>query len=187
MDAHVMDCSEADGREFVRRVTAVVQRALAQTGGTVLSALEAEGLTGVLVQIGTEGGWARRAGCGELRATEVAAWVGRVVAAVPARGPEFAGLAKQLIKACFQPAPANCRDSYIETDGTGRCRRQERAYDLARISGAHCVDCPHWAELTQTAHVAWLGKRWHAGSLELEAHCGVFLPEDFRSLRCWRP
>lgn len=150
---------------------------------------ELEKLGVVLIELGREGGWQARfgGGCEEIPTGCVKTWVGRITALFPHRAGELAGLAKQLLKTCFQPAPAICRDSYRECDASGHCRRQERVYDLARISGAHCVDCPHWEGRDAQAHEAWLGVQWMAGANELATHRAVYLPEDFRALRCWAP
>lgn len=170
--------------EFARSLAAVLQRALEQTGQPAATATEVEGVAAALALVGAEGGAAaRRGGFGpELPDALVRSGVERLVAAAPGRGPAFAALAKQLVKACFQPGPAQCRLSYRETDAAGRCRRQELAYARARISGAHCVDCPHWS-MGQAAHRAWLAGQWHDGAAALAAHEQVFLPEDFRTLR----
>jgi hypothetical protein len=175
--------------EFAGLVLAVVERGLRQTGQPPLASDEAEVLVAALRAFGEAGGWAVRFGGGreELPAERVAQGVGQVLRALPGRSAEFAGLAKQVFKACFQPPPPVCRDSYREGDATGRCRRQERTYDLARVSGAHCVDCPYWEEFSAGPHLGWLSERWRAGRADLEASAEVFLPEDFRELRRWRP
>jgi len=175
--------------EFGRRVARVVTRGLAQLEQPPLKDAELENLAALLLELGGEGGWKARFGGGhdEMTADQVAMSVRRVTALFPHRGAEIAGLAKQLLKTCFQPAPAECRESYRECDTGGRCRRQERSYDLARISGAHCVDCPYWEERDQEEHVVWLGAQWKAGFEDLDAHRAVYLPEDFRALRCWAP
>lgn len=175
--------------EFSRRVTAVVARGLRQTGQAPLAPGEAAALAETLWALGQEGGWAARFDRGheEMAPAHVARGVERLRNAMPGRAEAFAGMAKQVLKACFQPAPAECRDSYRECDAAGRCRRQERTYDLARLSGAHCVDCPHWEAMAASAHLDWLAPQWRAGRADLEAEREVFLPEDFRMLRTWRP
>ena len=65
------------------------------------------------------------------------------------------------------------------------CRRQEFARVRLRISGAHCVDCPHWVALAPAQHEKYLAREWHGVVLDFTAHRGVFLPEDFRALRLW--
>jgi hypothetical protein len=180
---------EPRDREFASLVEAVLARGLQQTGQRALEPDESAALVTALCDLGREGGWALRfaAGSDEMPGAVVAEWVSRLKAASPDRGPEFAALLKQLLKACFQPAPETCRDSYRECDSAGRCRRQERAYDLARLSGAHCVDCPHWTRYSERDHLAWLGKEWRSGADELENSRGIYLPEDFRRLRGWVP
>ena len=61
---------------------------------------------------------------------------------------------------------------------------QELARARGRVSGAHCVDCPHWVALTPEQHGRFLARAWQpAGAAEFAAHREVFLPEDFRALR----
>jgi len=170
--------------EFTRRVAAVLQRGLEQTGQPAATTAEVERVAAALASIGAEGGAACRRGASgpELPDALVRGGVDRLLAAAPGRGPAFAALAKQLVKACFQPGPAQCRLSYRETDSAGRCRRQELAYASARLSGTHCVDCPYWS-MDRSTHRAWLADQWHAGAAALAAHEHVFLPEDFRTLR----
>lgn len=183
------DQREAAYGEFARRVTAVVARGLRQTGQAPLGPGEAENLVAVLRALGEEGGWAARFADDrdEMSAAQVAEGVRRLTEALPLRGGEFAGVAKQVLKGCFQPAPAVCRDSYRECDAAGRCRRQEHAYDLARLSGTHCVDCPYWEMFAKVDHITWLAPQWHAGAADLNVAAEVYVPEDFRELRCWRP
>lgn len=183
------DERETEYGEFTRLVLTVVRRGLRQTGQSPLAPVEEEALVAALWAFGGAGGWAVRFGGGreELPADRVAAGVGQVLRALPGRSAELSGLAKQVFKACFQPPPPVCRDSYRESDAAGRCRRQERTYDLARLSGAHCVDCPYWEEFAAGPHFGWLSERWRSGRAELEASAEVFLPEDFRELRRWRP
>jgi hypothetical protein len=123
------------------------------------------------------------AAAGELPEPVVKAGVGRLLAVLSAPRPELAGLAKQLIKGCHQPDYPRCRESYHETDASGRCRRQELDYDRSRVSGAHCVDCPYWREWPPEAHAARLAAEWSGGADAFHANQAVFLPEDFRALR----
>ncbi len=97
----------------------------------------------------------------------------------------LATAAKQLVKACFYPEFKTCRDSWCEVAADGACRRQELARVCGRVSGTHCVDCPHWVALTPAQNEKMLAKRWHARGAELVENRGVFLPEDFRALRRW--
>ena len=92
--------------------------------------------------------------------------------------------ARQLVKACIYPEFKTCRDSFREVSPDGTCRRQELARARKRISGAHCVDCPHWVALFPEQHVRYLGRMWRPeGAAEFMAHRDVFLPEDFRAFR----
>lgn len=170
--------------EFARLVAAVMTRMLAQTGQPPASSVELARLATLLDSLGSLEGWARRrASVGEeLPEVLVRDWVERVIALFPGHGPALTPLAKQVIKGCFQPEPTTCRLSYRQQDASGRCRRQEEAYDQARISGAHCIDCPHWRR-ERSEHEAWLAGEWHAGRVALAAGIEVFLPEDFRALR----
>ena len=93
---------------------------------------------------------------------------------------------QQLVKACFYPEFTVCRDSFRELTKDGGCRRQELDRVRGRVSGAHCVDCPHWVGLTPEAHEKFLTSAWRAeGAGEWAGNRGVFLPEDFRTLRRW--
>lgn len=101
--------------------------------------------------------------------------------------PLLAEAAKQLVKACFYPEFRICRDSFRECASDGACRRQQLARVRSRISGSHCVDCPHWVALGPEAHAELLARHWAdaAGAEEFRARQAVFLPEDFRALRLW--
>ena len=92
---------------------------------------------------------------------------------------------KQLVKACFYPEFKTCCDSWREVAADGACRRQELARVRGRVSGAHCVDCPHWVALTPAQHKKFLSREWRAGAENFAANRDVFLPEDFRALRQW--
>ena len=109
--------------------------------------------------------------------------VARVVGT--AADPMLAEAVRQLVKACFHPEFTACRDSYREIARDGTCRRQELARVRRRVSGTHCVDCPHWVALEPAEHAARLTAEWKAGAAEFAAHRDVFLPEDFRALRKW--
>lgn len=90
---------------------------------------------------------------------------------------------RQLLKACLQPEFRQCRESYHEVV-EGACRRQQLKRVRARISGAHCVDCPYWVSLRPDQHHALLARSWVSGdSGELDRHEAIYLPEDFRALR----
>ena len=97
-----------------------------------------------------------------------------------------AGLAEavtQLVKAVTYPRLDVCRESYRETAADGTCRRQLAAQARRRISGTHCVDCPHWLAFGADEHAAWLRAAWRSDPADFDAARGVFLPEDFRVLR----
>ena len=165
--------------DFSRNVRVTVARFLAQNGFAPLGDAEFRALAETLLSLGQE----LRGLDGELPDAAVKAGVARVLAVFSPPRPELANLAKQLIKGCFQADHPQCRESYHETDAVGRCRRQELAYDLARLSGAHCVDCPHWRGWTPEEHAEKLAAGWKDGAAAFAAHRGVFLPEDFRELR----
>jgi hypothetical protein len=89
----------------------------------------------------------------------------------------------QLVKAVTYPRLDVCRESYRETAADGTCRRQLAAPARRRISGTHCVDCPHWLAFGAEEHAAWLRAAWRSDPAEFDAARPVFLPEDFRVLR----
>lgn len=120
---------------------------------------------------------------GEMTEAECAPLVARVAPA--GTPPLLAEAARQLVKACFYPEFKTCRDSYCATAHDGTCRRQELARARKRVSGTHCVDCPHWIALGPAEHEQFLGERWRGERREFAAHRGVFLPEDFRAFRRW--
>lgn len=92
---------------------------------------------------------------------------------------------RQLLKACLQAEPVRCRESYREVVG-GACRRQDLDRARGRISGAHCIDCPHWVALGPDRNAALLERHWVEGPVgRFQGHRDVFLPEDFRALRRW--
>ncbi|MBI4625650.1 MAG: hypothetical protein HY736_20820 [Verrucomicrobia bacterium] len=93
--------------------------------------------------------------------------------------------ARQLVKACFYPEFTTCRDSFRQVSPDGACRRQQLARGRGRVSGTHCVDCPHWIALAPAAHAEYVAAEWRAGAADFAAHRDVFLPEDFRALRRW--
>jgi hypothetical protein len=99
--------------------------------------------------------------------------------------PKLADAVRQLVKACFYPEFKVCRDSFREVASDGTCRRQQLDRAIKRVSGAHCVDCPHWIALTPGQHVAYLRNEWCGDSDVFERYRDVFLPEDFRRLRRW--
>jgi hypothetical protein len=121
---------------------------------------------------------------GEMSDAEVAPLVERVLGGPAAGRDALAAPVRQLVKACLYPEFKTCRDSFREVAPDGACRRQELARTRGRVSGAHCVDCPYWVELTPEQHLRFLTRAWRpAGVAELAEHRDVFLPEDFRALR----
>lgn len=176
-------------KEFSRLVAAVLARFFAQNGraappgaeliafGARLAALVAErGLPRPLGpdEIGAPGGMAEDV-CAPLVARAMGSATDELLAAA----------AKQLVKACFYPEFKVCRDSWHEVAADGACRRQELSRVRSRVSGAHCVDCPHWVALAPAAHEKFLADEWKSGAADFRAHRGEFLPEDFRALRHW--
>lgn len=130
-------------------------------------------------------GPAERGEPSKLPESEVTPLLERVLADTPpAWRAGLAGPATQLVKACFYPEFKTCRDSFREIAPDGTCRRQELARAKLRVSGVHCVDCPHWVALTPEQHVRFLTKTWRPeGGADFAAHRAVFLPEDFRAFR----
>lgn len=92
---------------------------------------------------------------------------------------------RQLVKACFHPEFSNCRDSFRQVSPDGSCRRQDLSRVRSRLSGAHCIDCPHWIRFGPAEHADFLTAQWHEGATAFLAHRDIFLPEDFRDLRRW--
>jgi len=123
-----------------------------------------------------------RQGEGELDSDAAARLTERVAADLT--DPPLLLAARQLVKACLQPGPRTCRNSYRECTADGHCRRQDLARCRARLSGSHCVDCPYWLQLSPSAHAKLLTRHWHTPDAgEPAAHRAIFLPEDFRRLR----
>jgi hypothetical protein len=120
---------------------------------------------------------------GSMSEPECAPLVARVAQGL--NDPLFAELARQLVKACFYPEFKVCRDSFREVTTDGACRRQELARVRSRVSGTHCVDCPHWVVLDAEAHREYLAREWHGAPQIFAEHRAIFLPEDFRALRRW--
>jgi len=181
--------NEERAAEFRRIVAAVLGRFFAQNGATVPKAAEADVFAARLCALVAERGLPRPIDDGEagqpggMSETECAPLVARIVAS--ACDPLLQEAARQLVKACFYPEFRNCRDSFREVSSDGACRRQELARARRRVSGAHCVDCPHWTALEPAQHSHYLGCEWRGNVAEWQAHRDVFLPEDFRALRRW--
>jgi hypothetical protein len=176
-------------KEFSRLVGAVLVRFLAQNGRAAPPDAAIAAFGARLWTLVKERGLPRplaaheRGEPGEMSDAECAPLGGRVLGG--ATDEWLAAAAKQLVKACFYPEFKTCRDSWREVAADGACRRQELARVRGRVSGAHCVDCPHWVAMTPAPHEKFLAKNWRAGAENFRANRGEFLPEDFRALRVW--
>lgn len=165
-----------DGQqELSARVVAVLVRYLAQNGVAVPEARSVRFGAAVAAVVG------RRGWSAPWREEELDPLVAELVedddpAAV-------AEAARQLVKACCYPELTVCRDSFQAPGSDGRCRRQELSRVRTRVSGSHCVDCPHWVALTAEPHAALLESAWRGDEAEWGRSRGLFLPEDFRALR----
>lgn len=175
--------------EFGLLIAAVLRRFLAQNGA---AAIDDAGLAEFGRRLWTlveERGLPRplgpdeRGAPGEMSDEECAPLVAHVVGGTTA--PLLAEAARQLVKACLYPEFRSCRNTFVEVDATGACRRQDLARVRKRVSGTHCVDCPHWIALDAAQHEKFVARRWREGPDEFLAHRGIFLPEDFRALRLW--
>ena len=178
-------------------VGAVLRRWLEQNGLPPLSPAQISGFAGRLWSLIAERGLPRPLSpdeCGApggMPATECAPLVVRLAGDLP--GPHVPEAARQLVKACFHPEFRTCRDSFRETASDGACRRQQLVRVRGRLSGSHCVDCPHWVGFSAEEHQCFLAAEWRtcstgagrADAAEFLAHRDVFLPEDFRALRRW--
>ena len=189
LDCDPLGGMEARWEEFERIVSAVLMRFARQSSRTaptadvmrrfstqLRSVLEARGLPRALRE--EESG-----APGSMSEAECAPLVAEVIAGID--DAFAADAARQFVKACFYPEFKTCRDSYRESGRDGACRRQELERVRGRVSGAHCVDCPHWVALTPDAHVELLTREWKGDARTFAAHRDVFLPEDFRALRRW--
>jgi hypothetical protein len=181
---------EQAARDFSDRVTAVLQRFFEQNGRPAPTGAECAALGHRLWALVEERGLPRPLAAGEcgtpggMSEEECAPLVARVVE--EKAGEFWANVAKQLVKACFYPEFTVCRDSYREPTKEGGCRRQELERVRGRLSGAHCIDCPHWVALAPAEHRELLAREWRVGGpAALAENRGIFLPEDFRALRWW--
>ena len=120
---------------------------------------------------------------GGMAEEECAPLIARVIEGL--HNPVLADAARQLVKACFYPELKVCRDSFREVARDGACRRQQLDRARKRISGSHCVDCPHWVALEKSEHLKFLRSEWRGVPDELAAQPDIFLPDDFRQLRLW--
>ena len=178
-----------EAEEFSRLVGAVLARFFAQNSRTPPAEAERAALGGRLWALVAERGLPRALADGECGAAggmseeDCAPLVARVLGG--ASEELLAGAVKQLVKACFYPEFTVCRDSFREVAMDGGCLRQELKRVRGRISGAHCVDCPHWAARSPADHEAFLAGAWHGGAAAFWEAREIFLPEDFRALRRW--
>jgi hypothetical protein len=181
-------------QEFECLVSAVLTRFFAQNGRAAPPATQLTRFAAGLHALIAERGLPRPLNADELGKPggmadeECAALVARAVAGLDASvvtDPLLADAARQLVKACFYPEFKICRDSFREVARDGACRRQQLERVRGRISGSHCVDCPHWIALEAEEHAAFLAREWIGDTVEFAVWRGIFLPEDFRALRRW--
>lgn len=191
--------SAPDAAEFVAILTSIVRRFHLQNDREPPPAAELQALAGRLLRLIEERGLPPPLAPGDpgkpggMAESECAPLVARVLGAPAASDgaraeggdPLLVEAARQLVKACFYPAFTNCRDSFREVAGDGVCRRQQLSRARLRVSGSHCVDCPHWVALGPVEHAALLAENWCADTAQFQAARAVFLPEDFRALRRW--
>jgi hypothetical protein len=176
--------------EFTGLVSACLRRFLAQNERPELPAALLTVLAGRFWQVVRRESASPGAASPEWReipAARIEAMAGELLddSLTPEARADLAVPVRQLLKACLQLEPVRCRESYREVVG-GSCRRQDLARARGRISGTHCVDCPHWTALDPDRHAALLERSWVEGpETRLRDHRGVFLPEDFRALRRW--
>jgi hypothetical protein len=169
--------------EFEEIVGAVVARFAEQNSQPIPALDERLHFAAQLRQLIEERGLPRPSAPGSMADEDWAALVARVAAST--HSPLLSEAGRQLVKACFYPELKVCRDSFRECAGDGSCRRQELERVRRRISGAHCVDCPHWVGLDAEQHAEYLQREWRGDARVFAAHREVFLPEDFRALRRW--
>ncbi|MGH7946248.1 MAG: hypothetical protein ACREH8_07135 [Opitutaceae bacterium] len=187
------DCRRLHGMdgsmdEFQRIVTGILDRYAAQLSAT----LPGSPLSRVATQLASlvaEAGLPRpleedeTGAPGGMTEQECAPLIARVVDGVAE--PVLHDAARQLVKACFHPEFKVCRDSFREVARDGVCRRQELERARHRVSGAHCVDCPHWVALAPARHFEYLDAEWRNDPRVLAENRDIFLPADFRELRRW--
>src|SRR4051794_38853343 len=151
--------------QFERVVKTVVARFFAQNGRAGPSPETLTRFAAQLRALVAERGLPAPLGPGECGAPggmseeECAQLVARVITGT---GDDklLAEAARQLVKACFYPEFKVCRDSFREVARDGVCRRQQLERVRGRISGSHCVDCPHWVDREPGAHVEFLAREW---------------------------
>ena len=179
-----------EAEEFSRLVGAVLGRFLAQNGRAGMTEAWGRAAGARLWAVGAERGLPPALAAGEcgtpggMSEAEVAPLVAGVLGA---ECDEWLATAvKQVVKACLYPEFTVCRESFREVGKDGGCKRQELARVRGRVSGTHCVDCPHWVALAPERHGEMLARAWRVGGAgALAENRGVFLPEDFRALRQW--
>ncbi|MEO5959926.1 MAG: hypothetical protein ABIZ49_00015 [Opitutaceae bacterium] len=182
--------SEAED-EFCGLVEAVLRRFLRQNAQAAVAEKQVAGIAARLQALVEQRGLPRPLARHEIGAPggmsedECAPLVLRVLGEAGNGSSLLADAVRQLVKACFYPEFKVCRDSFCEADGSGVCRRQEPGRAQKRVSGSHCVDCPHWVALSAEQHREFLARQWRAGAEAFAASRDVFLPEDFRALRRW--
>ena len=176
--------------EFSELVAAVLARFFVQNAQTPPSAEVLAAFVARLEALVAERGWPRALAAGEtgspggLPEIESAQLAARV--AGPEAGPLLQEAARQFVKACFYPEFTVCRDSFRAAGPDGACRRQQVERVRGRISGAHCVDCPHWVALDPARHAEFFAGEWRGDPAVLAANRDVFLPQDFGAFRRWR-
>jgi hypothetical protein len=179
------------GEDFCEIVRQILLRFAEQNSFALLSSDELRGLAGRLWAVVQERGLppplapSDAGRPGDLPDAECAPILERVLGDVVGLHREkLAVPVRQLVKACFHPEFKVCRDSFQEVSPDGTCRRQQLERVRARVSGTHCIDCPHWTALTPQEHLRFLEQSWQpAGRADFAANVGIFLPEDFRELR----
>ena len=181
---------DAAVKEFTEIVGAVLGRFFAQNAQTPPSTAEVAACVARLRALIAERGWPRPLAPGEVGApgglpeAEGAAMAARV--AGEGAAPLLLEAAQQLVKACFYPEFTVCRDSFRTVGADGACRRQQGERVRGRISGSHCVDCPHWVALAPAAHAEFFAREWRGDPTVLAANTALFLPQDFGAFRRWR-
>ncbi len=179
-----------EASEFARLISDCLRRFLAQNEKPAAPEAELAGLTARFWQAASREASTAPAGGLEWREIpheRIEALAGEILdeTMTSESRADLSAPVRQLLKACLQVEPVRCRESYREVVG-GRCRRQELARARGRISGTHCVDCPHWVGLDPAKNTALMERAWVEGPVAgFQAHRGVFLPEDFRALRIW--
>lgn len=174
---------------FSELIGAVLRRWFLQHGEPAPSEAVAAEFAARLHVLVTERGLPRplagdeRGTAGSMSEAECGPLVARVVA--PEESALLREAARQLVKACFYPEFKDCRDSFRLRTADGSCRRQELPRVRDRLSGSHCIDCPHWVALAGDEHERFLAEAWWADAQEFYRHRDVYLPEDFRALRRW--